>query len=140
MSVRFHRLRVAAVESLTEDAGAVTFAVPPELAEEFSFRPGQSLTLRRFVDGVEQRRSYSLCSPVGSPPRNARALRSSTKSMIEIATSTTRSAISAQKKKPCSPTLGINTNSKAYVGPRRLCTISSWRAPTWWRMPCAIER
>ena len=33
------------------------------------FRPGQWVTLRRFVDGVEQRRSYSICAPAGAPPR-----------------------------------------------------------------------
>lgn len=65
----FHRLRVAAVESLCDDAVAVTFDVPDHLAEEFRFAPGQSLTLRREVDGVEERRSYSICAPVGQAPR-----------------------------------------------------------------------
>lgn len=65
----FHPLRVASVEHLCEDAVAVTFDVPPELADEFAFAPGQSLTLRRQVDGRDERRSYSLCSPVGAPPR-----------------------------------------------------------------------
>ncbi|OON82635.1 1,2-phenylacetyl-CoA epoxidase subunit PaaE [Streptomyces tsukubensis] len=65
----FHALRVASVEALTEDAAAVTFAVPGALAERFAFAPGQSLTVRRRVDGHEQRRSYSLCSPVGQAPR-----------------------------------------------------------------------
>ena len=65
----FHELAVAAVEQLTEDAVAVTFEVPDDLREAFDFRAGQSLTLRRTVAGVEQRRSYSICAPVGSPPR-----------------------------------------------------------------------
>ncbi|WP_150237637.1 1,2-phenylacetyl-CoA epoxidase subunit PaaE [Nocardiopsis quinghaiensis] len=65
----FHRLRVAAVERLCDDAVAVTFDVPDHLAEEFAFAPGQSLTLRREVDGVEERRSYSVCAPVGQAPR-----------------------------------------------------------------------
>jgi ring-1,2-phenylacetyl-CoA epoxidase subunit PaaE len=65
----FHRLRVAAVERLCDDAVAVTFDVPDHLAEEFAFEPGQSLTLRRVVDGVEERRSYSICAPVGDAPR-----------------------------------------------------------------------
>jgi len=65
----FHRLRVAAVERLCDDAVAVTFAVPDELRAEFAFRPGQYLTLRRVIDGVDERRSYSLCSPAGSAPR-----------------------------------------------------------------------
>ncbi|WP_333778189.1 1,2-phenylacetyl-CoA epoxidase subunit PaaE [Streptomyces sp. IBSBF 3136] len=65
----FHTLRVAAVERLCEDAVAVSFDVPAELAEEFAFEPGQSLTLRRRVDGRDERRSYSICSPAGSRPR-----------------------------------------------------------------------
>lgn len=65
----FHRLRVAEVELLCDDAAAVTFAVPETLEPDFTFRPGQSLTLRRNVNGQEQRRSYSICSPLGAPPR-----------------------------------------------------------------------
>jgi len=61
----FHELQVLAVEPLTEDAAAVTFVVPPELAPVFAFAPGQTLTVKR----GEQRRSYSICSPVGRPPR-----------------------------------------------------------------------
>ncbi|MBW8486480.1 1,2-phenylacetyl-CoA epoxidase subunit PaaE [Actinomadura parmotrematis] len=62
-------LRVAAVERLCDDAVAVTFGVPGDLAGRFAFRPGQSLTLRRVVDGRDERRSYSICSPAGGPPR-----------------------------------------------------------------------
>lgn len=65
----FHALTVAAVEPLTDDAAAVTFDVPDPLVEEFAFAAGQSLTLRRVVDGREQRRSYSICAPVGARPR-----------------------------------------------------------------------
>lgn len=65
----FHRLAVADVTRLCDDAVAVTFAVPPELGEDYAFRAGQSLTLRRFVDGREERRSYSICAPEGAAPR-----------------------------------------------------------------------
>jgi ring-1,2-phenylacetyl-CoA epoxidase subunit PaaE len=65
----FHALRVAAVQPLCEDAAAVSFEIPEPLAEEFAFSPGQSLTLRRVVDGRDERRSYSICSPAGSVPR-----------------------------------------------------------------------
>lgn len=65
----FHRLRVAAVRRLCADAAAVSFEVPDELAEEFAFAPGQSLTLRREIDGRDERRSYSICAPAGSMPR-----------------------------------------------------------------------
>ncbi|MBQ1092497.1 1,2-phenylacetyl-CoA epoxidase subunit PaaE [Streptomyces sp. B93] len=65
----FHPLRVADVRRLCEDAVAVGFEVPPELAGEFAFAPGQSLTLRRDIDGRDERRSYSICSPAGTAPR-----------------------------------------------------------------------
>lgn len=61
----FHPLRVAAVESLTDDSAAVLFDVPTELRETFAFAPGQSLTLKK----GEERRSYSICAPAGQPPR-----------------------------------------------------------------------
>ena len=65
----FHPLTVAEVTPLCDDAVAVTFDVPPELAEAYAFRAGQSLTLRRSLAGRDERRSYSICSPEGSAPR-----------------------------------------------------------------------
>jgi ring-1,2-phenylacetyl-CoA epoxidase subunit PaaE len=65
----FQRLRVARVDRLTDDAAALTFRVPPELAGEYAFRPGQSLTLRRTDDGRDERRDYSICAPAGAPLR-----------------------------------------------------------------------
>jgi ring-1,2-phenylacetyl-CoA epoxidase subunit PaaE len=55
----FHALPVVAIDQLTEEAVAVTFAVPPRLRELFAFRAGQHLTVR--IDD-DVRRSYSLCS------------------------------------------------------------------------------
>ncbi len=65
----FHPLTVSRVERLCDDAAAISFEVPDELRPAYAFEPGQSLTLRRFVAGVEQRRSYSICAAVGQPPR-----------------------------------------------------------------------
>ncbi len=65
----FHPLTVERVDALCSDAAAITFAVPASLAPEFDFRPGQSLTVRRVVDGREQRRSYSICARAGQPLR-----------------------------------------------------------------------
>ncbi len=69
MATTFHRLTVRDVEPLTDDSAAVTFDVPDDLHELFAFEPGESLTLRRVVDGVEHRRSYSICAPAGHAPR-----------------------------------------------------------------------
>jgi ring-1,2-phenylacetyl-CoA epoxidase subunit PaaE len=68
-STQFHPLTVAEVEPLTDDAVAVTFDVPDDLADVFAFEAGQWLTLRREVDGREERRSYSICAPAGARPR-----------------------------------------------------------------------
>ena len=65
----FHPLTVAAVDRLTEDSAAITFAVPDELRDAFDFAAGQNLTLRRTIEGREERRSYSICSPTGTSPR-----------------------------------------------------------------------
>ena len=60
---RFHTLTVEDVRPLTEDSIEVTFTVPPGLAGEYDHLPGQYVALRIDLDGVEMRRSYSLCSP-----------------------------------------------------------------------------
>jgi ring-1,2-phenylacetyl-CoA epoxidase subunit PaaE len=60
---QFHPLRVADVEPLTDDSVAITFAVPPELAEAYRFRHGQHLTIRG-DDG--ERRSFSICTTPSS--------------------------------------------------------------------------
>jgi ring-1,2-phenylacetyl-CoA epoxidase subunit PaaE len=65
----FHTLTVHSVERLTDDAVAVAFDVPPELAAAYDFAAGQSLTLRRRIDGQEHRRQYSICAAVGERPR-----------------------------------------------------------------------
>ncbi len=65
----FHTLTVTDVQPLTDDSAAVSFGVPAELAEAYDFAAGQSLTLRRTIDGVEHRRTYSICSAAGTAPR-----------------------------------------------------------------------
>lgn len=74
---RFHQLRVAAVERLTDDSVTLTFEVPPALREEYRFVPGQHLAVRRFADGTEIRRTYSICAPAPHPesPSEPRTLR-----------------------------------------------------------------
>jgi ring-1,2-phenylacetyl-CoA epoxidase subunit PaaE len=65
----FHALAVAAVDRLCDDAVAVTFEVPDRLRAQMAFGPGQHVNVRRVVDGVEHRRTYSLCGPAGGPLR-----------------------------------------------------------------------
>jgi ring-1,2-phenylacetyl-CoA epoxidase subunit PaaE len=59
----FHPLRVAAIDELTDDAVAVTFEVPEELADDYAFTHGQHLNIR---GGDDVRRSYSICTPPSS--------------------------------------------------------------------------
>jgi ring-1,2-phenylacetyl-CoA epoxidase subunit PaaE len=59
---RFHRLTVSQVRPLTEDSIEVTFAVPPELAGDYDYDPGQYVAIRATINGKELRRSYSICA------------------------------------------------------------------------------
>ncbi len=59
---RFHRLAVNDLRRESADAVSLTFAIPPALADDYQFAPGQYLTLRTTMDGEEVRRSYSICS------------------------------------------------------------------------------
>ncbi|MEY2242778.1 1,2-phenylacetyl-CoA epoxidase subunit PaaE [Streptomyces sp. BF23-18] len=68
---RFHPLTVAAVDRITDDSVALTFAVPAELREDYRHAAGQHLALRRTADGTEIRRTYSICSPAPSPDGEA---------------------------------------------------------------------
>jgi ring-1,2-phenylacetyl-CoA epoxidase subunit PaaE len=62
LAPRFHRLAVNDLRREAPDAVSLTFAIPAELANDYSFAPGQYLTLRTTMDGEEVRRSYSICS------------------------------------------------------------------------------
>jgi ring-1,2-phenylacetyl-CoA epoxidase subunit PaaE len=62
---QFHTVRVSALDRLTTDAVAITFAVPDDLAGEYAFSPGQHVTVRCTAAGDDGRRTYSLCSVPG---------------------------------------------------------------------------
>lgn len=64
---KFHSIKVADIYKETKDCSVVTFEIPEELRQDFTFKQGQHLTLRKNFEGGEQRRSYSLCS---SPTEN----------------------------------------------------------------------
>lgn len=58
----FHSLRVKDIYKETTDCSVVTFDVPVDLYQGFSFNAGQHLTLKAIINGEDVRRSYSLCS------------------------------------------------------------------------------
>lgn len=64
--LEFHELRVTEVSPLTDDSVAVTFDVPSELRAAFDYLPGQHVTVRKLIDDVDVRRSYSICAPAGA--------------------------------------------------------------------------
>jgi len=59
----YHRIRIADVVTETADALSLVLEVPPELAAEFAYRPGQFLTVRvPHETGASVARCYSLSS------------------------------------------------------------------------------
>ncbi|UXM93489.1 2Fe-2S iron-sulfur cluster-binding protein [Paenarthrobacter sp. JL.01a] len=64
-SVLFHSLVVSDVQRLTSDSVSVEFFVPESLRKTYEFAPGQSVALRRIIQGEEHRRSYSIAEATG---------------------------------------------------------------------------
>ncbi len=62
MSIHFHKLVVKEINKETTDCVSIVFDVPEELKEIFCFKQGQSLTMRKMINGEEVRRTYSICS------------------------------------------------------------------------------
>ena len=62
----FHALKIAAVDKLTPNAVALSFEIPANLTETFSFTAGQYITLKHTINGEEVRRAYSISSAPSS--------------------------------------------------------------------------
>ncbi|WP_421823922.1 2Fe-2S iron-sulfur cluster-binding protein [Flagellimonas oceanensis] len=62
----FHALQITAVDRLTPNAVALTFDIPEDLKEDYSFKAGQYITLKHTLNGKELRRAYSISSPPSS--------------------------------------------------------------------------
>lgn len=61
----FNTLTVSNVRPETDQAVCVSFNVPEALKTEYSFKPGQYLTLKANIDGESVSRSYSICVAPG---------------------------------------------------------------------------
>ena len=59
---KFFPLQVKDVYKETDDCSVISFEVPEDLRAQFTYSPGQHLTLKKIIDGEDVRRSYSLCS------------------------------------------------------------------------------
>jgi len=63
--LNFHPLKVTAVERVAEDAACVTVEIPVALRDAFIFHAGQYVTVRRMIEGREERRTYSIVTAPG---------------------------------------------------------------------------
>ena len=62
MASHFHSLKVKEVKKETSDCVSVSFLIPEDLIEIFSFKEGQNITIKKNINGEEVRRSYSVCN------------------------------------------------------------------------------
>jgi len=62
VDTKFYPLTVKEVRRETEEAVSISFTVPAEHHDKFTFLPGQYLTLKTNINGEEVRRSYSICA------------------------------------------------------------------------------
>ena len=61
----FHPLKVTAVERVADDAACVTVEIPSAVRDAFAFHAGQYVTVRRMIEGREERRTYSIVTAPG---------------------------------------------------------------------------
>src|ERR1700722_8726103 len=111
--LNFHPLKVTAVERIAEDAACVTLQIPSALRDAYAFHAGQYVTVRRMIEGREERRTYSIVTAPGGealklgirhqgrgrmPGELAAALRAG--DMLEVGTpmGRFRTAISAERR------------------------------------------
>ena len=61
----FYKLSIEELSNETVDAVKISFKIPRELSNYFTYLSGQYLTLRTRRNGEELRRCYSICSEPG---------------------------------------------------------------------------
>jgi ferredoxin-NADP reductase/fatty acid desaturase len=65
-AAEFHAIPVASADRLTDDSVLIRFDVPDDLRDQFSFEPGQHVSVRTDLGGDDVRRNYSICSSATS--------------------------------------------------------------------------
>ena len=63
---QFYKLAISRITRETEKAVTLSFSIPTELKNNFTFTAGQYLTLKTTIKDQEVRRAYSLCSTPAS--------------------------------------------------------------------------
>ncbi len=59
---QFHKLTIKSIKRETSKAVSLLFEVPEYLADTYTFKAGQYITLRAFIKDQEIRRDYSICT------------------------------------------------------------------------------
>lgn len=62
MTPKFNTLKIKDLRNETDDCVSISFDIPDNLKNEYSYKSGQYLTLRTTINNEDVRRSYSLCS------------------------------------------------------------------------------
>jgi len=62
MAPIFHQLRIKNKIQETADCVSLIFDVPENLQEVFAYKEGQNITIKKTIDTIEVRRSYSICA------------------------------------------------------------------------------
>lgn len=60
--MNFHTLQVSNIKKLTADSKEITFQIPTEFSNNYTFKPGQYVTIQVELNGKKENRSYSICS------------------------------------------------------------------------------
>lgn len=63
---KFYALKINEIIRETPEAVSISFEVPEDQKETFSYKAGQYITIKTEIEGAEIRRAYSLCSTPGS--------------------------------------------------------------------------
>lgn len=63
---KFHTLTIKEIKKETENAVSILFDVPTELENEYKFKAGQYINIKKELAGKELRRAYSICSAPNS--------------------------------------------------------------------------
>jgi ring-1,2-phenylacetyl-CoA epoxidase subunit PaaE len=59
---QFHKLSIKEINNETDKAVSITFDVPQDLKDTFTFKAGQYITLKTTINDNDIRRDYSLCA------------------------------------------------------------------------------
>ncbi len=62
MALHFHTLTVKDIQRETSESVSVLFDIPDQLKNDFAFKQGQNITIKKNIEGEELRRCYSICS------------------------------------------------------------------------------